>query len=54
MKHAVPKLRCLRCGHEWWPRRSDVVQCPRCKSARWNEVPQPVTRKEKQRGNDEE
>ena len=28
---------CKRCGHVFKPRIEDVVQCPKCKSARWNQ-----------------
>lgn len=35
-KVRVVTLTCLRCGHAWTPRTSDVRQCPRCKSARWD------------------
>jgi Zn finger protein HypA/HybF involved in hydrogenase expression len=36
----VPKLRCLRCDHEWVPRknykrREDVRVCPNCHSPYW-------------------
>jgi len=37
MKIRIPKLKCKRCGHEWIPKIEDVKQCPKCKSARWNE-----------------
>lgn len=30
--------RCERCGHEWIKRgKLEPVQCPKCKSARFNE-----------------
>lgn len=32
------KLKCQRCPKEWFPRKEDVVICPACKSARWNEA----------------
>jgi len=35
----LPKLKCLRCGHEWIPRIEDVVRCPNCGNVRWNEKP---------------
>lgn len=39
----LPKLKCLRCGHEWHPRDDDLPKvCPKCKSKYWN---RPVTRK---------
>ncbi len=28
---------CMRCGHEWFPRKRDVRICPICKSARWDQ-----------------
>jgi len=30
------QLKCKRCGHEWNPRKPEVIICPRCKSAYWN------------------
>lgn len=32
------KQRCIRCGHEWWPRDPTVLpgSCPRCKSPYYN------------------
>lgn len=29
-------LNCLKCGHKWTPRTSDVRICPKCKSAYWD------------------
>jgi len=40
MKIRVPQLTCLRCGHNWIPRTSDVRICPKCKSARWDQKPE--------------
>lgn len=31
-------LQCSRCGHTWRPRTLDVRQCPKCKSAFWNQA----------------
>lgn len=31
----APSLKCERCGHEWAPRKAEVVVCPRCKSPYW-------------------
>lgn len=31
-----PKLKCLRCGHEWHPRRTTVRRCPGCGSPYWD------------------
>jgi Zn finger protein HypA/HybF involved in hydrogenase expression len=30
------QLECMRCGFRWTPRKTDVRQCPRCKSAYWD------------------
>jgi len=32
MKIELTKIKCLRCGYEWYPRIPDVRRCPRCKS----------------------
>lgn len=32
----IPKLKCLRCGHEWIPRVEEVRLCPKCKSVYWD------------------
>jgi predicted Zn-ribbon and HTH transcriptional regulator len=33
----LPKpLHCLRCGHEWHPRKPVVTICPKCKSPHWD------------------
>lgn len=32
----INKLTCKRCFHKWVPRKIDVRQCPKCKSAFWN------------------
>jgi len=31
VKIKIKKIRHLRCGHEWVPRKSDPVFCPYCK-----------------------
>ena len=33
----VLKEKCFRCGHLWIPRKKDVRQCPKCKSAYWDQ-----------------
>jgi Zn finger protein HypA/HybF involved in hydrogenase expression len=40
MNIEVKKLKCLRCGHEWTPRKNDVRQCPgrNCHSLYWDTV----------------
>jgi hypothetical protein len=33
----LPKLKCLRCGHEWCPRIETMPKvCPTCKNPYWN------------------
>ena len=33
----MKKMKCLRCGHEWYKRRPEKPRiCPKCKSADWN------------------
>lgn len=33
----LPKLRCLRCNHEWHPRKEEMPKtCPNCKSPYWD------------------
>lgn len=29
------KLKCVRCSHEWQPRKIEVLVCPECKSPYW-------------------
>jgi len=34
---ALPRLKCIRCGHTWIPRSNKLPKvCPRCKSPYWN------------------
>ena len=30
------RLECKRCGHKWFPRKSEVKQCPKCKSVNFD------------------
>jgi len=32
MKIEMDKIKCLRCGHKWYPRTPEVRICPKCKS----------------------
>ncbi len=33
----IGKNRCMRCGHEWTPRKLEIsIICPKCKSPYWN------------------
>ncbi len=42
MKINLPKaLKCKRCGKQWIPRKADVRQCPKCKSASWDKPKMP-------------
>ncbi len=36
MKLKLKMLGCQRCGHRWIPRKAEVRQCPRCKTAYWD------------------
>ena len=36
MEITIKKLKCMRCGHEWVPRTSDVRLCPKCKTPFWD------------------
>ncbi len=38
---SLVSMTCQRCGHKWLPRVIPVVQCPRCRSGRWN-TPRPA------------
>ena len=31
-------LTCKRCGHKWIPRITEVKECPKCQSPKWNEA----------------
>ena len=35
-KNILPKFKCLRCGHEWIPRKIEPKKCPKCNSPYWN------------------
>lgn len=41
MKLKLKKVKCLKCGFEWYPRIEDVRQCanPKCRTARWDVPP---------------
>ena len=34
----IPTLTCLRCDHRWVPRRAQIFNCPKCKSAHWDQA----------------
>ena len=46
----LPECACKRCGHRWVPRIRDPVQCPKCKSARWQDIPTRPKRRIVRRG----
>jgi predicted Zn-ribbon and HTH transcriptional regulator len=38
----LPRLKCQRCGHVWYPRSNkNPVRCARCKNPYWNITRQP-------------
>jgi Zn finger protein HypA/HybF involved in hydrogenase expression len=36
MKIILNELECKRCHHKWFPRKREIIICPKCKSAYWN------------------
>ena len=36
-------LDCLRCGHNWVPKKTEVRLCPKCKSPYWDK-PRKITK----------
>ena len=35
----LPKLKCVKCGHEWFPRREKAPKvCPICKRKNWSKL----------------
>jgi hypothetical protein len=36
-KIVLTLLKCLRCLHEWVPRKATIRICPKCKHHKWNE-----------------
>jgi predicted Zn-ribbon and HTH transcriptional regulator len=48
VKITTAGYRCEKCGHEWIKRgKLEPVQCPKCKSARWDEPKQTKTEEQK-------
>ena len=40
MKIKLPKFKCLRCGHEWSPKKEEKpLRCAFCKSPYWEKAP---------------
>jgi predicted Zn-ribbon and HTH transcriptional regulator len=35
MKVKLNRIECKRCGYKWTPRKVDIRQCPKCKTAYW-------------------
>lgn len=31
----IADIRCKKCGYQWTPRVSKIIQCPACKSRTW-------------------
>lgn len=43
-KISLPKLHCLRCGHNWIPRKeTPPKRCPKCNSPYWNKPYKGIT-----------
>jgi uncharacterized OB-fold protein len=36
----IPRLKCLRCGHEWIPTLPRPRACPACKNYKWDTLPE--------------
>ena len=35
--YKIPTLKCLRCEHEWFPRKQEPPKlCPKCNSPYWD------------------
>jgi predicted Zn-ribbon and HTH transcriptional regulator len=41
MQVKLEKLECKRCGYLWIPRKIEIRQCPKCKTAYW-EIPKEI------------
>ena len=40
----IEARKCLRCGHEWFPRQIEKPRmCPACKTVRWDQPPTVTT-----------
>ncbi len=45
MKIKLPTLKCLRCGHKWYPKREEMpLRCAKCKSPYWNKPRGPLAK----------
>lgn len=34
----ISQLHCLRCDHDWYPRKAELPKtCPKCRSPYWNQ-----------------
>jgi uncharacterized OB-fold protein len=40
----LPEVKCVKCGHKWTPRKSDVRLCAKCKTPYWDK-PSPKAKK---------
>lgn len=47
MKIKLSQLQCLRCGHFWSPRKTDIRTCPKCRSALWDLPKEPKSERTK-------
>jgi hypothetical protein len=35
----IKKIKCNQCNHQWAPRTGKPVECPNCKSRKWDKPP---------------
>lgn len=47
----IQKMNCLRCGHSWAPRQTDVRICPKCKSPYWDRPRKEIKKAAKSQNN---
>ena len=37
MSDWIRVYKCVKCGHQWIPRKENPVQCPWCKNKNWQD-----------------
>ena len=47
MKIEINQLTCQRCNHKWFPRSTEVVICPNCKSPYWDKKKHRISKAKK-------
>lgn len=51
-EETIARIKCLRCGHEWYPRSTKLpVTCSKCRSPFWN-IPKVRKSKKEDKGSD--